>query len=177
MSFSIMPEEKRAEFQNAPEGPHSATCVDFVVCGYKIRDTDKGQEERLYVQFAYAIDAHMEDGTPFLAFTSPMTTPLAGKGLSDRAHLYKHLKAWKGGKYLETAQDLDLLVGENAMLSIEHNIVGDKTYANISSIMPPGKKADTITSPTYIRAKDREDFTARKGFTQHPSTNPDGMPF
>ena len=59
--------------------------------------------------------------------------------LGDKAVLRKDLESWRGQKF--TAEelkgfDVSVLVGVNAVLNIVHNVVEDRTYANIETINP-----------------------------------------
>lgn len=80
--------------------------------------------------------------------------------LNAKATLHKDLLAWRGRAF-STEEikgfDLEKLIGVNAMLSIIHNEVGDKTYANVSAVMKlakgmmPVKPENPRTVPTWVQ--------------------------
>ena len=55
--------------------------------------------------------------------------------MGDKSNLYKLVKPWIA-KTPDRSFDLEELFRHPAQVSVEHNVVGEKVYANIASIMP-----------------------------------------
>lgn len=68
--------------------------------------------------------------------------------MSEKSNLYKIVKPWIG-KTPDRNYDLDDLFNHPAQVSIIHNQVGEKTYANVSTIMPLPKGS---TPPARVNA-------------------------
>jgi len=59
--------------------------------------------------------------------------------LGEKANLYKDLVSWRGKTFSSQELegfDLKNILGVNSMLQIIHKTKGDRTYANISAILP-----------------------------------------
>jgi hypothetical protein len=59
--------------------------------------------------------------------------------LNEKANLRKDLENWRGRKFTEDELkgfDLEKLIGVNCMVQIIHTTKGDKTYANVSTVLP-----------------------------------------
>src|SRR3990172_1693125 len=59
--------------------------------------------------------------------------------LGEKANLRKDLETWRGKAFSQeelAGFDISKLVGVNCMLQVLHKVNGDKTYANIVSILP-----------------------------------------
>jgi len=79
--------------------------------------------------------------------------------LHEKSALRKDLESWRGKKFTrdeEMGFDIERLIGVNCLLNITHNEVGDRTYANIVSIMPLAKGMRPITVREYVRKVDRQ---------------------
>jgi hypothetical protein len=55
------------------------------------------------------------------------------------------------------------LIGKNCMLNVTHNQVGDKTYANVVSVMPLHKRMEPIAARDFVRKTDRTDAAMAGG--------------
>ena len=71
--------------------------------------------------------------------------------MHKKANLRRDIESWRGKPFLEheaqSGFELKSILGANCQLNVIHNISGDKTYANISSIVPLGhgmKKHDNF---------------------------------
>lgn len=75
--------------------------------------------------------------------------------LFESASLRKDLESWRGKSFTtdEITQgfDIETLYGINCLLGVAHVTKGDKTYANVSAILPPTKGMEKMKP---IRAKD-----------------------
>ena len=89
------------------------------------------------------------------------------QSLNEKAILRKMLKSWRGRDF--TPQEMEgfdpkVLIGVNCQLNLVHEVKGDKTYANITSIMPLAKgmtKAAQENKALYF-SLDEQDLSAIK---------------
>lgn len=143
-------------FQPAPAGVHQAVCVDVVDLGI-LEVTYKGETKRQHkVNLAWQINEDRDDGKPFLVFKRYTLS------LHEKAGLRKDLESWRGKKFTrdeELGFDVETIIGTNCLLNITHNQQGDKTYANVVSIMPLAKGMPTLSARDYVRKVDRTDET------------------
>lgn len=161
-------------FQPAPAGVHQAVLVDVVDLGI-LDVTWKGTNKKQHkVNFAWQINEDRDDGKPYLVFKRYTLS------LSEKANLRKDLESWLGRKFTrddEMGFDVELLIGRNCLLNINHNTPngGDKTYANVVSIMPLAKGMKSIGPRDYVRKVDRPVEDEERG--SHLSGDPvDDLP-
>lgn len=71
----------------------------------------------------------------------------------EKAALRKHLESWRGKTFTEAdfgpdGFDIKNIIGVGCLLGIVHNVKGDKTYANISSVskLPKGMEPGELTN-------------------------------
>jgi hypothetical protein len=105
-------------------------------------------------RIAWVIAEQMEDGRPFTASKKYTLS------LHEKANLYKDLVSWRGRAFTPEERagfDLEKLIGVNCQIQIVHVTKGDKTYANITSIVPLAKGMAKMDAPKdYVRKQDRE---------------------
>ena len=138
------------DFVPAPEGLHSAVCVDVVDLGQQ--ETPWG--ERHKVLLAWEIANLMEDGRPFIVRKRYTAS------LHEKSNLNKDLRAWRGQAF--TPQDLagfdiERVLGIPCQVLIQHTEKDGSVYANVTAVMraAPGQKL--APSGHYTRIKDRSD--------------------
>jgi hypothetical protein len=165
------------DFQPAPPGVHQAVCVDVVDLGI-LEVTYKGETKKQHkVNLAWQINEDRDDGKPYLVFKRYTLS------LSEKATLRKDLESWRGRKFTrdeEMGFDLENVIGVNCLLNITHNQVGDKTYANVVSIMPLAKGMPSMGARDYVRKVDRTgDEPSRVHADEHqpPPLTDDDIPF
>ena len=148
-----------------PEGAYSAVCVDVVDLGFV--ETSYGTKHKVRAVFYGGEDTVGSDNEtlPMLIFATFTAS------LHEKANLRTFLQSWRGKPFTEEelhAFDLESLVGAPALVQVMHNKVGEKTYANITSIMrlPKGQKAPPIPSE-YVRVKDREEMEPEPQTAKH----------
>ena len=144
--------ESSGNFEPAPAGVHQAVCVDVVDLG--VLDVSwQGQTKRQHkVNIAWQINEDRDDGKPFLVFKRYTLS------LHEKSGLRKDLESWRGRKFTrdeEMGFDVEAVIGANCLLNITHNRVGDRTYANVVSIMPLAKGMPPIHARDYVRKVDR----------------------
>jgi len=140
-------------FEAAPAGVHQAVCVDVVDLGL-VETTWQGVTKQQHkINVAWQVSENRDDGKPFLVFKRFTLS------LHEKSALRKDLESWRGKKFTrdeEMGFDIERLIGVNCLLNITHNEVGDRTYANIVSIMPLAKGMRPITVREYVRKVDRQ---------------------
>lgn len=139
-------------FTPAPVGVHQAVCVDVVDLGV-LEVTYKGETKRQHkVNLAWQLNEDRDDGKPYLVFKRYTLS------LHEKAGLRKDLESWRGRKFTrdeEMGFDLETVIGANCLLNITHNQVGDKTYANVSSVSPLMKGMPQMEARDFVRKVDR----------------------
>ena len=145
-------------FDPAPAGVHQGVCVDVIDLGI-LDVTWQGKSKKQHkINVAWQIAETRDDGKPFLVFKRYTLS------LSEKANLRKDLESWRGRPFTreeEMGFDVESVIGANCLLNIQHNEVGDKTYANVVSIMPLVKGMPKITASDYVRKQDRPDSEPR----------------
>src|SRR5215472_2508299 len=117
------------DFVPAPEGSHSAVCVDVVDLGV-LELTFNGITERKHmVRFVWQIDENMENGKPF---TVSRRFTLS---LHKKAALRAAIESWLGRKLTEAELrwfDLEDLISSACLLNVVHAARDGSTFANVS---------------------------------------------
>lgn len=172
-------------FTPHPEGQYTAVCIDVHDLGL-LDVTYDGQTKQQYKVdiYWYAGEDKKEpdtgnevtddDGNPVRLFIRQRFT----LSLHEASRLRPFLEAWRGKDFTEdelAGFDVEKLIGVPALVQVSHRKVGDKTYANITSIMKAPKGSDVPEVPSeYVRFCDRP--------TEEPETaaagaNTGGSPF
>ncbi len=141
------------DFQPAPAGTYRAVCVDVIDKGI-VEVTYQGKTKRQHkVSVAWLIDEKRDDGKPYLVFKRYTLS------LNEKATLRKDLESWRGKAFTrdeEMGFDVEAVLGANCLLNVQHQKKGDKTYANVVSVMPLMKGMPPIDGPfEYIRQVNR----------------------
>jgi hypothetical protein len=166
-------------FTPAPAGVHQAVCVDIVDLGI-VEVTWQGKTKQQHkINIAWQIDEPRDDVKPYLVFKRYTLS------LSEKATLRKDLESWRGKKFTrdeEMGFDVETVLGANCLLNIQHNTVGDKTYANVVSIMPLVKGMPKIAARDYVRKQDRQPEQPSQATNYHDDPPPaelteDDIPF
>jgi hypothetical protein len=154
-------------FEPVPEGSHLARCVNIVDLG--LQETPRGGKEKVFfawevpgVRVKWEKDGVEHEGPALVSSTYNLSIhPLSILG--------QQLESWRGKKFTDEERDgFDLfkVLGAPCMISITHNRVGDKTYANVSAIIkvPTGTEVPpaeteligyTATDPKYSGTLDK----------------------
>ena len=154
------PEQK---LPTAPEGTHSAVCVDEIDLGV-VTTTFNGEErDRHMVRIVWQIDEPISDIDADRFNLIPGSRHIVKQdytaSLDEKAKLRKQLQSWRGRTFtqLELAGfDLETIVGVPCMLSVVHN-QGRKggVFSNVESVMKLPKGMEALKPEGYIRVKDR----------------------
>lgn len=152
MSPIIATKGSETSFTPAPSGVHQAVCVDVVDKGI-LDVTWQGKSKKQHkIDIAWQIDEARDDGKPYLVFKRYTLS------LSEKANLRKDLESWRGRPFTrdeEMGFDVEQVIGVNCLLNIQHHTSGDRTYANVVSIMPLVKGMSKIHVRDYVRVQDR----------------------
>ena len=74
--------------------------------------------------------------------------------LYENANLKKDLESWRGKSFtddeIQNGWDVENLYGINCLIGVAHVTKGDKTFANVSALLPPTKGMEKLTP---VRAK------------------------
>lgn len=185
-------------FLPAPEGSFQAVCVDEILM--QDQQTQWGPKDKLRV--VWQIEATATEDEFFEHFGRQPTNEEADRIVGKRylvsqfftaslgtaskpSNLRKLLQSWRGSKITPQEDsdgfDFERMIGANCMLQIiRSDPVGDKVYANISSIMPIHKSATKIAPENYERHRDREKKSKPSDQSKFPGdepTNDDDIPF
>lgn len=150
----IVAKNEGGAFQNAPEGTSVAVCCDVVDLGI-ITSVWEGETRSAHkIDVVFQLAELMDDGRPF---TIRQRFTLS---LNEKANLRKFLESWRGRAFtaaeLKDGFDVEKLIGAPALIQTVHVTRGEKTYANINSVMTLPKSMKAITVRDYVRVKDRE---------------------
>ena len=141
MAFNVEYKES-GDFILTPQGQFQGVAAEILDLGmsekiYKAPDGTENKRNVHEIQYVFQLNkVDAESGKRYEVRSRPMNT-----NLSDKATLRDFLRQWRGhdltdAEKLPPGIDLETLVGKNCLISVIHNKVGDKTYANIGSIMP-----------------------------------------
>lgn len=160
--MGLVARDSGGTFTPAPEGGHSAVCVDVVDLGIVTTEW-KGKAKQVHkCRIVYEIGEAMESGHRFTVSRQFTVS------LSEKANLRAFLEAWRGKAFTKeelAGFDLEVLLGAPAVIQVQHKEREGKTYANITSVMKLMKGVAKLEpSGKYVRVKDRE------------TTNGDGPP-
>jgi len=125
-----------SDFEPLPAGTHVARCVSVVDFGFQ--DTPHGPKEKVYIGFEvpgvrveWEKDGVKHEGPSLIGSTY-------NNSVHPKSVLGQHLVNWRGRDFTEEERegfDLFTILGVPCMISVTHNVKGDKTYANVSGIM------------------------------------------
>lgn len=152
-----------SDYKPAPEGIHSALCVDVIDLG--LVETAYGEKPKL--RLVFELEAKMDDGRPFIQ-TKPFTA-----SLHQKSTLNGFISKWRGRPIGENETvDLDKLLGAQATLVISHVTAQDgsgKVFSSIDAVSKPTKKL--VASGEYDPAAARQriaDYKAKAPATGKP---------
>lgn len=127
-----------ADFKPVPAGTHVAVCT--MVADMGVQPTGKFKPKpQVYIRWELPNEVTSWKDGDGVEHTGPM---VIGKkytvSLSEKANLRGDLESWRGKLFTEQELegfDIRNILGKACMLGVTHNVVGTKTYANISAVM------------------------------------------
>lgn len=157
------------DFAPIPAGVHQGVCYGVIDIGTQPSNNPQHAPKRKLIMLFELPHERADFGE---RKNLPRGTSITlTQSLSDKAILHKMLKSWRGRDFTEEELkgfDPKVLVGVNAQLNIVHEVKGDKTYANITSIMPLARgqvKAQQENKALYF-SLDEQDLSSLK-FPDH----------
>lgn len=137
--MSLQVSQTGGDFEIVPAGVYVARCFKVIDLGTQdvVWSGETKQQRKVMVTWEILDDeVKMEDGRPF-AVTKQYTA-----SLNENSHLYKDLVSWRGKAFTADeliSFDISKLVGAYCQVQIVHSEGGDRTYANVNTIMSIGK--------------------------------------
>lgn len=169
MADNVVVRNEAAAWTPPDEGEYTAALADVIDLGVQ----DGGQYGPKHkIAFVFQLDAKSPDTGKRFEINDRYTL-----SMHEKAKLRQFLGMWRGRPYSEAEASkgvpLDKLVGINAIVTIVHNVVGEKTYANIFNIRPVPRGAPLLNVVDYTRsprwAEKRQE--AAGGKMSPPATN------
>jgi hypothetical protein len=124
------------DFDPVPQGTHAAVC--YLVADIGMQPTTYGPKHKVVIGFEIPdqiIEYKDKDGNDV---KKPMIiNNFYTASLSSKAILTGDLEGWRGRAFTsEELQGFNLfnVLGKPCVITVVHNVVGDKTYANIKSV-------------------------------------------
>ena len=155
MALIVSEGEKREGFPIPSAETHQAVC--FGVWPLGLFETESNGKKKLQekVMLGWEVNESTPSGKRFTVFKKYTFS------LFKEANLRKDLVSWRAKDFTPEELkgfDLEKLIGVNCMLSIIHNKVGEKTYANVGSIsklvkgaMPLKPETVSTETPDWIK--------------------------
>lgn len=138
---TVAKDKPKREFILVPEGLHLAICIAIIDLGNQHNEFYDKMEPKVYINFELPKKTIKIDNVE-----KPMTTGREYTvSLHEKANLRKALEGWRGRKFTEEELkgfDLKKVLGKACQIQVMHTTKGDKTYANITSIVPPPEGID-----------------------------------
>lgn len=126
------------DFKPVPAGTHVAVCT--LIADMGVQPTGKFKpKQQLYIRWELPNEVTSWKDSDGNDHSGPM---VIGKkytlSLSEKANLRADLESWRGRLFTEQELkgfDIKNILGKACMLGVTHNVVGPKTYANVSAVM------------------------------------------
>ena len=157
---------KGGSFKPVPQGLHLGICTEVVDLGTQTGEYRKGNVVSVKHQRKVAIRWTLP--TVLYEEGDKAGQPMGiGKtytaSLDEKSNLRKDAESWRGQAF--TAKELDgfnlsALLGKPCQLQVIHETKGDKTYANIKSIVGVMKGTPIPAIDVELRSFDLDDFQA-----------------
>lgn len=136
--------KETGNFVQAPVGQYQGVCCELLDWGqsekvYKNQQTGK-DEPRIVWEVQYVFQLNQVDPETGKRY-EVRSKKLNAMTLGEKSGLRAFMLAFRGHDLTEAelkppGLDIESVIGRNAIISVVHNQSGDKTYANIGSIMP-----------------------------------------
>jgi hypothetical protein len=135
----IVSESLTSNFKPCPPGSYLARCCRLIDLGSQTSDFQGEIKTARKVLLAFEVlddETRRDDGEPYVLSKRYTLS------LHEKAALRKELTGWRGRDFTpEELKGFDLknVLGQLAFISVVESVKGDRTYANIGSIMKPPK--------------------------------------
>lgn len=138
-------------FNPVSEGVHLATCIWIIDLGEQWSEIYKKAYPKVMITWEIPDEIiSTDEGEKPKVISREYTL-----SLSEKSVLRSHLESWRGKKFTEAESkgfDLKNVLGKGCQIQILHTEKGDRTYANISSIMtlPKGSEKSVAVNKTVF---------------------------
>lgn len=152
----IAKEDEGTSFPPTPQGVHHAVCYAVYDVGTQFNKTFGKWQRKVVVMWELPnerIDKEDSQGN-VMSFPRGQIERYT-LSLHEKAHLRQHLECWRGKAFTaEELQGFDItkLLGVNCQLQIIHKVVGDKTYANVSTILPLSEGMEKLEAENPVKS-------------------------
>ncbi len=164
-------------FTPAPAGPHQAVCVDVIDKGMQPNKFKNGALQHK-ISIAWQINELRDDGKRFVLYKQYTLS------LNEKATLRHDLESWRGRPFTrdeELGFDVETVKGANCLINVQHNVSGERTYANVVSVMPLVKGMPKLTEEGYVRPTTEQQAATSDASAQDRDTfevpDEDSIPF
>jgi len=144
--------ENDGNFELIPEGTHQAVC--YAVWDLGIQKSIYQGKESLKPQIiiSWEVDIRIQAEGKYKDKRMVVSKKYTNS-LSEKAHLFNDLTAWRGRAFTEQELDgfdVEATIGANCYINITHKKSqdGKKTYVNVSAVMALPKGAPKFTTET-----------------------------
>jgi len=169
MADNVIAKNEPTVFVPPPEGDFPAVLVDVIDLGMC---PTKNWGAKWKIALLFQIDCVNEETGARYVLAERFTN-----SMNEKSALRKFLGQWRGRPYSDDQANagvpLSSLVGQKAMVTVVHNQVGDKVYANVFTIRRRSPGDPDITADPYERsprwAEKRQE--AAGGKLAPPATN------
>lgn len=157
--MSLIAKNEGKDFEITPAGNFVGRCYQIVDLGWQTSEWNGERKNQHKVRISFELPTELmkegeNAGRPFSVSNNYTVS------LHEKSNLRKALEAWRGKKFSDTELEgfeLDKIIGLPCMIQVIHNEVGDKTYANISSIasLPAGVECPEAVNPQLVYDNDK----------------------
>lgn len=165
----IAKEEEGTKFPPTPQGVHHAICYAVYDVGTQFNETFGKWQRKTVVCWELPNERIDIDKDGVVLSLPRGQFKVYTLSLHEKADLRKHLEGWRGKAFTsEELQGFDILklLGVNCQLQIIHKVVGDKTYANIASVLPLQAGMEKLEPDNPIRSYAIDEVTAPEGMPE-----------
>ena len=133
------------------EGTHLGVCSMLIDLGMQYSEIYKKSQRKVLIGWELPDETIEIDGEQKPRVLSKRYTA----NLSEKSNLRKDLASWRGRDFTPEelkAFDLKNIVGASCLLTVIHSKSGEKTYANIQSVvkLPKGMAKQALSEPPVV---------------------------
>lgn len=128
MGLILQDAKESKKFEIAPAGAYVGRCFQVIDLGTQSFQKAGETSQSRKLAITWEIDQKMSDGRPFTV------TARYTNSTYEKSNLGMMLASWRG-KPVESGFDMDQILGQYCLVNIVHQTSGDKTYANVASVM------------------------------------------
>lgn len=153
-------------FEICPAGTYAARCYQIIDLGHQTVEWQGTAKVVPKVRITWEVNEQMSDGRPY-SISKEYTASIGPK-----SNLRKDLEAWRGRPFTEDelrAFSLENVLGAPCFIGIAHVQKGEKTFANINSIMalPKGMDCPELTNAKVKFEIDNFDETVFESLSEY----------